>query len=149
MFFQHEYHPGSLDIPRYPEHSGLCFVWFLLLVTLLLCIAGFIISGKCSPKPCFLPELQNVVSLKEERALLIQRSDPTPVAPIVCLAFVSNNRPEYLARTVHAMLKHMEEFEDSLPYEVVWVDQATDEVSREIIAKSYQVYCWIYTEVTN
>ncbi|KAH3761565.1 hypothetical protein Pelo_6568 [Pelomyxa schiedti] len=57
--------------------------------------------------------------------------------PVVCIVVISNQRPEYLNRTVWGIVRHMEVHE-SLPYELVWVDQATNSQVIDKLAHQYE-----------
>eukprot|EP00727_Mastigamoeba_balamuthi_P008208 m51a1_g4008 hypothetical protein (309) ;mRNA; r:551382-552401 len=71
------------------------------------------------------------------KGFLVQRTDPSPADPQLCIAVISCDRPDLLRPTLYRVIDHMEKYE-TMPYELVWVDQASDPSTRQKFAQQYQ-----------
>ena len=59
------------------------------------------------------------------------------LSPTLCVCVLSHRRLDLLNRTLTAIVSHLETVERGLPYELVWVDNGSDEAERHALHASF------------
>ena len=61
------------------------------------------------------------------------------LSPTLCICVLSHKRLDLLRTTLRAIVRHMETVETGLPYELVWVDNGSDEAERQALHRELRI----------
>ena len=61
------------------------------------------------------------------------------LTPTLCVCVLSCNRLDLLRTTLHAIVRHLEEDEPALSYEIVWVDNGSDDAERHALHREFKI----------
>ena len=60
------------------------------------------------------------------------------LSPELCVCVLSYKRLDLLRTTLRSIIRHLEDVEVGLPYELVWVDNGSDQAERHALHKEFR-----------